>query len=213
MPPQTRPKNRPKPSSRQRTRRQALLVAAALLLLPPTAIAAIALDVWLFSRQDSAANADAALVLGAAAWGPKPSPVFRERLRHAADLYHQGRVETVLISGGVGKGGGPSEAQVGRDFLLDLGIPPKALLTEDRSSRTVENIVHSKAIARREGIRTFLLVSDPLHMRRATALAQAQGLKTYPSPTRTSAYKSDRPNRDFWIRETINMAALHLGHP
>ncbi len=158
-------------------------------------------DIYLFGRHQSAANADAAIVLGAAAWGPKPSPVFRERLNEAVRLYEAGRIKSVVVTGGVGRLGGPSESSVGKEYLIDKGIPESKIFTESGSRTTWENLVNAKEVCENEKIESVLVVSDPLHMRRAMAMAKGVGFDAESCPTTTSKYVGGKKTTEFWLRE------------
>ncbi|MBV8046610.1 MAG: YdcF family protein [Paludibacterium sp.] len=151
---------------------------------------------------DYPANADAALVLGAAAWGDKPSPVFRERIRHAVELYKTGQVHWIVFTGGTPVPGYPSEADVGRDYALKAGVPMTAMLAEPDSRTTWENLQNAKKLAEPFGIHTYLLVSDPWHMRRAVLMARDLGLAASPSPTRSTRYRTLSARVAFLSRET-----------
>ena len=89
-------------------------------------------------------HADAAVVLGAAAWGDKPSPVFRERINHAIALYQSERVEKLIFTGGTRKEGYPSEGEVARKFAIKQGIPSHDILYETRSKDTYQNLVNTR---------------------------------------------------------------------
>jgi uncharacterized SAM-binding protein YcdF (DUF218 family) len=147
-------------------------------------------------------NADAALVLGAAAWGDKPSPVFRERIRHAVELYKNGQVHWIVFTGGTPVPGYPAEADVGRDFALKAGVPMTAMLAENESRTTWQNLSNARRLAEPFGIHTYLLVSDPWHMRRAVLMGRDLGLLASPSPTRSTRYRALSSRISFLTRET-----------
>lgn len=151
---------------------------------------------------DDPVSADAALVLGAAAWGDKPSPVFRERIRHAVDLYNRGQVHWIVFTGGTPVPGYPSEAEVGREFALKAGVPMTAMLAETESRTTWSNLMNAKHLAEPFGIRTYLLVSDPWHMRRAVLMARDLGLQASPSPTQSTRFRTLTSRISFLMRET-----------
>src|SRR5690349_21915464 len=90
--------------------------------------ASVVVAVALASAHDQATTADAIAVLGAAQYNGRPSPVFRARLDHAAALYQRGLAPVVLVTGGVGSGDTLNEANVGRDYLLRLGMPENAVI-------------------------------------------------------------------------------------
>lgn len=151
---------------------------------------------------DYPANADAALVLGAAAWGDKPSPVFRERIRHAVELYKGGQVHWIVFTGGTPVPGYPSEADVGREYALKAGVPMTAMLAETESRTTWQNLQNARRLAEPFGIHSYLLVSDPWHMRRAVLMARDLGLAASPSPTRSTRFRTFSSQVSFLTRET-----------
>jgi len=81
-------------------------------------IISIAISIYTYTSPDI--EVDAAIVLGAAVWGEEPSPVFRERLNHAIDLYKNGTVSKIILTGGVGKGDKLAESEVGEEYIQDL---------------------------------------------------------------------------------------------
>lgn len=148
------------------------------------------------------AHADAALVLGAAAWGQKPSPVYRERIAEAIVLYKSGRVRYLIFTGGTPEAGYPAEGEVGRRFAIENAVPPSAILIETTSRTTWQNLANAKEVLQSNGLQTVLLVSDPLHMRRAMAMASTLGLQATPAPTSSSRFQSLASRGEFLWRET-----------
>jgi uncharacterized SAM-binding protein YcdF (DUF218 family) len=176
------------------------------------ALTVIAADVANFGGEHAGTSADAALVLGAAVLWDRPSPVFAERLRHAGELYRQGKVGKIVLTGGLSPEDKLTEAEAGRRWLLAEGVPDGALILEDRSRTTLENLLFSQPILAENGIDTVLIVSDPLHMRRAIEIAERLGIDAAPAPTRTTRYQSAETQMPFLARETWFMAQyLFLG--
>lgn len=124
--------------------------------------------VWVGDR-DQAAPADVIIVLGAAAYDARPSPVFEERIRHALDLYAQGYAPRLLFTGGFGNGARFAESQVARRYALRHGVPPEAIVIETVSRTTRQNLQQARALMDRHGMHRAIIVSDPLHMARAAA--------------------------------------------
>jgi uncharacterized SAM-binding protein YcdF (DUF218 family) len=184
-----------------------LLFAAAVIGL---AVLVIASDIARYGNITTTANADAALVLGAAVLGDVPSPVFEERLRHAAALYRAGRVERIVLTGGRSPEDDLTEADAGQRWLVADGVPEEAILIEDRSRTTAENFVFSAPLLAENGIGSVLIVSDPIHMRRAMEIAERIELNAEPSPTETSRYRSLETQIPFVLRETWFMAQYLL---
>ncbi len=180
-----------------------LLVAAGLM----------AARVYSYGEASSDAPADAAVVLGAAVWGAEVSPVFRERINHAVDLYRRGRVRKLIFTGGRGNGDEPTESSAARLYALRRGVPARDVLIEEKSTTTYENILYAKQLADAHGVRKVLLVSDPLHMRRAAAMASDVGLAAEPSPTPSTRYRGLRSQAGLLASETYYYIGYLLSRP
>ncbi len=167
------------------------------------AIGLTALRIYSYSGATTDMQADAAVVLGAAVWSQGVSPVFRERINHAIDLYRHGRVHKIIFTGGQGNRNEPTEAAAARAYALSNGISPGDILIEQRSHTTYENLVFAKQLADVHGLKKVLIVSDPMHMKRAIAMAQDVGLDAYPSPTTTTRYIGFRTQVEELTRETF----------
>jgi len=167
------------------------------------AIVFAAVRVYTYSGASPDMQADAAVVLGAAVWSQQVSPVFRERINHAMDLYRRGRVHKIIFTGGQGNRDEPTEAAAAREYAVSNGISPSDILIEQRSHTTYENLVYAKQLADAHGLKKILIVSDPMHMRRAIAMAEDVGLEAYPSPTMTTRYTGFRSQFGELTRETF----------
>lgn len=192
--------------SRNKKKAILLWIPLAILLSALFAILWLMISICSFasvSSADISAPADAAIVLGAAARGDRPSPVFAERIRHAIDLYRSGAVRFILFTGGAGADETRAEAEVARDYAIIRGVDPGRILVENRSKTTYENLREAKQIIDGRGdLRRILIVSDPLHMKRALTMARHLGLEALPSPTPTTRYRSWQSKTAFLLRET-----------
>lgn len=159
---------------------------------------------WIAAYEPRATDlrADAAIVLGAAAWGNKPSPVYRERLRYAISLIRNDQVRYLIFTGGSPKADYPSEGEVGREYALRQGVPSDAVMAETLSRTTWENLENARNLLAPMGIRTVLLVSDPLHMRRAMLMAHDLGIHAIAAPTPFSRFRSMESRAGFLWHET-----------
>jgi uncharacterized SAM-binding protein YcdF (DUF218 family) len=153
---------------------------------------------------------ETAIVLGAAVIGDKPSPVFAARLDHAAVLYREGRAGRILVTGGRSGEDDLSEAAAGSVYLQAHGVPVSAILIEDRSRTTRQNLANARAVLGKDAGKPVLIVSDPLHMRRAMAMAAAEGFAAQPAPTPTTRYRSLDTQAPFLAREVWFMHAHWL---
>lgn len=192
-------KNKRKTDTKKRA--AGILLAAAIVI-----IAYIGMNVYEicdYSTIDEKCRADAAIILGAAVYGDEPSPVYRERLNHGITIYEEGYVDRLIVTGGCADGGTKSEAAVAKEYLMKEGIPEEAVLTEEKSAITQENLEYSKAIMEQMHMETAVVVSDPLHMKRAMLLAEDAGIRAYSSPTPTTMYQSLKTKIPFLARETF----------
>ena len=149
----------------------------------------LAWRIYSFGNTSSNAQADAAVVLGAAVWTNQVSPVFKERINHALNLYRKGQVRKLIFTGGQGNPGEPTESAAARDYAIPSGIPTSDILIEEQSHTTSENILYAKQLADTHGIKKVLIVSDPLHEKRAMAMAEDAGLVAEASPTPSTRYQ------------------------
>jgi uncharacterized SAM-binding protein YcdF (DUF218 family) len=147
--------------------------------------------VYLYGERDEARPADAIVVLGAAQYDGRPSPVLRARLDHAIELYREGYAPLVILTGGVGAGDTVSEAVVGSRYAEKHGIPAEAILTERAGLSTRESIDAVALMMHRRELESAILVSDPFHMLRLRILARSRGIDALSSPTRTSPISRD----------------------
>jgi uncharacterized SAM-binding protein YcdF (DUF218 family) len=158
-------------------------------------------SVWSFGSRELAKPSDCVVVLGAAAYGAHPSPVFEERIRHAIDLYQRGLVSKIVFTGGHGNGAAYAESEVGARYALRMGVPAHDILTESRSRTTQQNLVEAKALMDAAALRSAVIVSDPLHLKRAALMAKDLGITAVTSPTTTSRYRSAQTKFRFLLRE------------
>jgi uncharacterized SAM-binding protein YcdF (DUF218 family) len=130
---------------------------------------------------DQAAPADAIGVLGAAEYDGRPSPVYRARLDHAYTLFERGIAPLIITLGGNG-GDQYSEGAVGREYLMSLGIPESAIIAETQSRDTADSARRIAIIARANGLKRLVIVSDGTHLFRIHAICAAEGLNVLTSP-------------------------------
>lgn len=187
-----------------------ILVAFSVAVL---AMVLLASRIYSFRNTRSDGHADAAVVLGAAVWTTDVSPVFRERINHAIELYQKGKVRKLIFTGGHGNPGEPSESSAARDYALQSGVPANDILIEEKSHTTYENIVYAKQLADAHGIKKVLIVSDPLHMKRAMTMATDVGFLADPSPTPSTRYQGLRSQIGLLAHETYYYTGYLLRRP
>lgn len=178
--------------------RNVLLISA---VLVAAWLACLGTAIWRFGAVDHAVRSDCIIVLGAAAKNGVPSPVFEERLRHGVALYQRGLADRLLLTGGIGDGAGISESRTGREWAIARGVPAPAILIEEKSRTTRENLEEAASLMRAGGLRSAIVVSDPLHLKRAVAMARDLGIGAVSSPTPTTRYRSLAPKLGFLLRE------------
>jgi uncharacterized SAM-binding protein YcdF (DUF218 family) len=189
--------------------RKALIAVAVVLAVPVIAAIVLAVDILIYAMISDPEPADAAIVLGAAVYDDEPTPVFEERLRHAVELYRSGRVKLLIMTGGAGPGDTLAESEAGREWATANGVPEAAIVVEAASQTTKENFTGVMAMLEQRNIGRVLVVSDPLHLRRATRMAAALGLDAHPSPTPTTRYRSLSTQLPMLLRE-VYFSAYYL---
>ena len=184
------------------TLRRSLGAAAVLAVSLALGWAAVVLAVAVTAARDQATTADAIVVLGAAQYNGRPSPVFRSRLDHAAALYQRGLAPVVLVTGGVGSGDTVSESEVGRRYLLKAGLPDGAVVGLPAAASTSASLAGVAEWFSGKDNRRVLLVSDGFHMLRLRIIATRLGLQPFTSPAPNSPIRSNpRRNAAYFLAE------------
>jgi uncharacterized SAM-binding protein YcdF (DUF218 family) len=213
-PPDAAPAAAPAAPPPERVRRRAPLpvrivrglIKLGLVLLAGWALCVAAIHLW--GRRSETPKSDAIVVLGAAQYDGRPSPVLKARLDHAIALYERGVAPVLIMTGGQAPGDTVSEAIVSRRYAIRAGVPPSAILTEPerRGMTTVESMQSVARLMRSREMHSAVLVSDPFHMLRLKLLARQVGFRGYTSPTRTSPISRNRAEeRKHLIRESFSL--------
>src|SRR5512138_766754 len=155
-------------------------------------VAYVSLRIEQQSTIDEARPSDVILVLGAAEYRGRPSPVFKARLDHALALYRVGLAPRILTTGGAGGDPQYTEGGVGRAYLVSHGVPSEAIVVEPEASTTAQSTTAAAEIMHRMGLLSCLLVSDGYHIFRAKKMLADQGLKVYGSPRPSPAAEGSR---------------------
>jgi uncharacterized SAM-binding protein YcdF (DUF218 family) len=173
-------------------------VLAGLLLVASTALA-----IWWNARGDSRPESDAIVVLGSAQYNGVPSSIFEARLEHALDLYEEGVAPVIVTVGGKATGDEFTEAEAGRDYLAQAGVPDDALLAVQQGGNTLESMRAVAGEFATRGWSTAVLVTDPWHAMRAERMAEDAGMEVTSSPTRQGPAVQTRATQFRYIlRET-----------
>ena len=135
-------------------------------------IARVSAEIRRQSNVDEARPADVILVLGAAEYRGRPSPVLEARLNHALFLYHQNLAPRILTTGG--KGGDPTftEGEVAHAYLSRHEVPSEAILVESEGESTVHSIAAAAEIMRRMNLKSCIVVSDGYHIYRVKKMLE-----------------------------------------
>ncbi len=194
------------------TSRAVLQVAVAGLVAAVALLAYAAYRIDAQGNLDERRHADAIVVLGAAQFNGTPGGVFKARLEHAVALYHENLASYLVVTGGKLPADRTTEAATARAWAIAHGVPPEAILAEDRGRTTVESLEAVGSIFRQHGFTTGIFVSDRTHMLRVLRIASDQGIEAYGSPTATSPTDSDLIRRQkSLVHELAGLAAYYVG--
>lgn len=191
-------------------------VAAGLLLVTAIGVGvklfSVAADIRRQSELEEARPVDVILVLGAAEYRGRPSPILEARLNHALFLYRQGLAPVIITTGG--KGGDPmfTEGEVGRAYLSRHGIPSEAIIVESEGETTVHSTVAAAEIMRRMNMHSCIVVSDGYHIYRVKRMLQFQGIDVYGSPRPTEPHHGWRQEW-IYLRQAIAFGLWRIGIP
>lgn len=180
-----------------------------------TKIEAVTREVTQQSRVDEAAPADVIIVLGAAEYSGRPSPVLEARLNHALFLYQKGLAPRILTTGGAGGDPTYTEGGVAHNYLSRHGVPAEAILVESQGESTVYSMVAAAEIMRRFEMRSCIVVSDGYHIFRVKKLLENRGIKVYGSPRPEALRPEERSWTGYWVyvRQAIAYGLWRIGIP
>jgi len=185
-------------------------IAATALLLALAAVFAkvtnVAGEIRQQSQVDEARAADAIIVLGAAEYRGKPSPVLEARLNHALFLYLQHMAPRIITTGGAGGDPVFTEGSVGRAYLSEHGVPLEAIVVEREAGSTAQSVASVAEIMQRMNLKSAIVVSDGYHIFRVKKMLESSGLQVYGSP-RPSA----PPDRWQYFRQAVGYLLWKIG--
>jgi uncharacterized SAM-binding protein YcdF (DUF218 family) len=200
---------RARPNRRKWTKRAVLLLLFALLLGVVGWCRWVYVQIESYAAEDQAAPADAIGVLGAAEYDGKPSPVFRARLDHALALFNRGVAPLIITLGGDG-GDEYTEGAVGREYLMGVGVPESAIIAETQSRNTEDSARRIAVIARANGLRRLVIVSDGTHLFRIHEICAAEGLDVLTSPRPRVAVEGGSQDAERIAHEILSYTAWRL---
>ena len=193
------------------TLRRRVIAALLTLVLLSAGWAVVVVAVAVTGARDQATTADAIAVLGAAQYNGHPSPVLRARLDHAATLYLRGFAPVVLVTGGVGSGDSVSEAEVGRRYLHQVGLPAQAVIALAPTTSTHASLEGVAEWFAGRSSRRVVLVSDGFHMLRLRIIATRLGLAPFTSPAPNSPiHANPRRNTTYMLAEGLKVPVAWL---
>jgi uncharacterized SAM-binding protein YcdF (DUF218 family) len=165
-----------------------------------------------YATLDQAAPSDAIVVFGAAEYDGKPSPVLRARLDHALSLYRKGIAPLLITLGGGEEGDRFSEGSVGYIYLHGAGVPASDIIAETHSRNTLDSAQQVAVIARANGLRRLVIVSDGTHLFRIHAICASEGLNVLTSPRPRVEVEGGVGERQRMVREILSYTLwqLHL---
>jgi uncharacterized SAM-binding protein YcdF (DUF218 family) len=162
------------------------------------------------STLDEARRADVIIILGAAEYRGKPSPILQSRLNHALDLYSKGMARLLLTTGGAGGDARYTEGEVGRSYLIGKGVPSEAILVEPEGATTAQSLESAAEIMHSMNLHSCIVVSDGYHIFRVKRLLQAHGIQVYGSP-RVAKPQGRIARRWLYFRQAIGFMLWQLG--
>lgn len=161
------------------------------------------ISIYHYSSKYYEEKSDVAIVLGAATNKDQLSPVFKERINHVIYLFDSQFISEIILTGGYGKGQNLADSEIAKKYILEAGIPENNIHIETNSRYTFENLEESKRLMDSLDFSNALIVSDPLHMKRAIALADSYDIDCKPSPTQSTMYRSNWPKFKFLMYESF----------
>ena len=194
-------------------RHPAVTAGLVVLAVVVATILASAVAVWNSAHTDDARKidrADAIVVLGAAQYNGNPSPVFAGRLNQARVLYEQERAPLIITLGANEPGDRTTEADAGREYLIEQGVPSDAVVAEPDGNDTFESLRAAAGYMQDHDMRTAFLVSDPWHNLRIKRMAGDLGITPYASAVQHSAASTTSTRLSGYARETFAYLAYRI---
>ena len=163
------------------------------------------------SLVDESQPADVILVMGAAEYRGHPSPVLKGRLNHAYLLYLKHLAPYILTTGGAGGDPEFTEGGVARAYLVTLGVPAEAIITQAVGSTTVQSLDAAIETMRRMNLHSCIVVSDGYHIYRVKRVLEAQGIKVYGSPRPPAGSLTKSELRWLYLKQALGFMLWQVG--
>jgi len=162
---------------------------------------------------EDAAPVPAAVVFGAGLWRDgSPTPVLKDRIKTASDLYFAGKVKKILMSGD-NRFVDYNEPKAMQTYALSLGVPDEDIVLDYAGRRTYDTCYRAREIF---GLQDVILVTQGFHLPRALYTCSQLGLLANGVPADQRKY--DPRSLTYWnMRETfatlIALWETHITHP
>jgi uncharacterized SAM-binding protein YcdF (DUF218 family) len=180
-----------------------LRTAAAVLVVALLYVASVPVRIWADARGQSRTPVDAVVVLGAAQYDGRPSPVLEARLRKARALYEDDVAPVIVTVGGKRAGDRTTEAQAGQAWLTSHRVPADDVLAVAEGSNTQDSLAAVGRLLDERGWDTAVVVTDPWHTFRSKALARDVGIEATSAPVASGpAVQSRVAELRYVLRET-----------
>jgi uncharacterized SAM-binding protein YcdF (DUF218 family) len=195
-------RDRRRSPARGRGARWLLSIALTLATVLIVGIAGLVTLIYWQARTDEARPVDAIVVMGAAQYNGRPSPVFRARLEHTLDHYNAGLAPVIVVTGGSQPGDQFTEGDVAQAWLVERGVPSEAIRVEREGRNTWDSVRGIPALLPAEEETRVLAVSDGFHLFRSELMLRELGYSAYSSAAPGSPISPGSP-AEFWyvIRE------------
>jgi uncharacterized SAM-binding protein YcdF (DUF218 family) len=174
-------------------------------------LARVARQIQRQSTIDEARPADVIIVLGAAEYRGRPSPVLRARLNHALSLFTRGLAPYIMTTGGAGGDPNFTEGEVGRAYLVQHGVPSESIIVEPEGATTVQSLEAAAEIMRRMELHSCIVVSDGYHIYRVKRVLERHGIRVFGSPRPSIIAESRSKMSWIYLRQSIGYCLWRLG--
>lgn len=150
-----------------------------------------ALDIIYFGNTAAPRKSDCIIVLGCRVYGSTPSEFLVSRVEKGFELYKNGYGKYIIVSGGKGSGENISEAEAMKRYLISKGMDSSKILMDDKSASTIANLINSKSIMKKNNLKTAVIVSNKYHLKRASLMAEHEGIDSSYSGVFVTSHKYD----------------------
>ena len=165
-------------------------------------VAVVFVTVWSAGTRDDARIGDVIVVMGAAQYDGRPSPLLEARLQHALRLWRDdNRAPLIAVTGGKQEGDRFTESETSKKWLIDEGVPADAILEEEVGQSTWESVDALAPLLRERDLKRVVMVTTDWHAARSALSLEDLGFSV--STSGVSGQKNSQPQ---WIRETFGVA-------